>query len=407
MDKTRRSSSSSPASPSAAASPAPARRAASMPVPASPAPAAGSPPLPAPGTASDEPLRPVTTRDIAEAAGVAQSTVSRALNNNPLISDAERRRIQDVAQKLGYRPNPFVSAFTSQVRSYRRSPKGATIAFLDCTPAGQKFFGDAYSEGAAGRAQSLGYRSETFRLRDVGSVERFNKILFARNTHGLLVLPVAEDIDLRALRLENLAAATVDYTLRRPELSRACTNYFEGMRLALRKLLEHGYRRPVFCGRRDDVTRVSPHWLAAYTGWRELLPPEERMPTYIDAEFNKNRFEQWIAMARPDAIITNSEHFFIWAGECGFTPPRVAYTSLSTKQRFPCTYEIDQNPRQVGAAAIDLIIGQIHRNERGLPAQPKTVLVNCAWKAHQAAVPPAPAAIPAAPKPRRSRRTST
>ncbi len=54
---------------------------------------------------------PVTTmRDIATAAGVSQSTVSRVLNNAPTrvpIAPETRERVMEAARKLGYRPNPL------------------------------------------------------------------------------------------------------------------------------------------------------------------------------------------------------------------------------------------------------------------------------------------------------------
>jgi len=54
--------------------------------------------------------RPVTMQDIARAAGVSQSTVSRVLNDTPTsvpIAAETRERVQEVAQRLGYRPNPL------------------------------------------------------------------------------------------------------------------------------------------------------------------------------------------------------------------------------------------------------------------------------------------------------------
>lgn len=47
----------------------------------------------------------VTIKDIARVAGVSHSTVSRALNNHPAISDATRDRIIELAQQMGYVPN--------------------------------------------------------------------------------------------------------------------------------------------------------------------------------------------------------------------------------------------------------------------------------------------------------------
>ncbi|MDP9494824.1 MAG: LacI family transcriptional regulator [Actinomycetota bacterium] len=54
--------------------------------------------------------RPVTMQDIAREAGVSQSTVSRVLNDTPTsvpIAPDTRERVQGVAQRLGYRPNPL------------------------------------------------------------------------------------------------------------------------------------------------------------------------------------------------------------------------------------------------------------------------------------------------------------
>jgi len=47
----------------------------------------------------------LTIRDIAAKAGVSVSTASRALNNNPRISQATRERIQALADAEGYLPN--------------------------------------------------------------------------------------------------------------------------------------------------------------------------------------------------------------------------------------------------------------------------------------------------------------
>lgn len=59
-----------------------------------------------------KPVR-ITMSDVAAAAGVAQSTVSRILNgaNAPIPVSAETRdRVRAIAEELGYRPNPFARA---------------------------------------------------------------------------------------------------------------------------------------------------------------------------------------------------------------------------------------------------------------------------------------------------------
>ncbi len=57
--------------------------------------------------------RPVTMTDVAAAAGVAQSTVSRILNDAPApisVSPQTRERVHAIARELGYRPHPIARA---------------------------------------------------------------------------------------------------------------------------------------------------------------------------------------------------------------------------------------------------------------------------------------------------------
>ena len=64
----------------------------------------------------------VTMKTIAAQAGVTQATVSMCLANSPRIPAATRERIQAVADRLGYRPNPYVSA----LMRIRRQGRGTT-----------------------------------------------------------------------------------------------------------------------------------------------------------------------------------------------------------------------------------------------------------------------------------------
>ncbi len=56
----------------------------------------------------------VSIKDVAKAAGVSHSTVSRALADNPLIAEKTRARIQRLAQKMGYSPNAIARGLVTQ-----------------------------------------------------------------------------------------------------------------------------------------------------------------------------------------------------------------------------------------------------------------------------------------------------
>jgi DNA-binding LacI/PurR family transcriptional regulator len=57
--------------------------------------------------------RRVSIKDVAREAGVSVTTVSHALNAKGRLNPATRRRVQEVAERLGYRPNPAARSLVS------------------------------------------------------------------------------------------------------------------------------------------------------------------------------------------------------------------------------------------------------------------------------------------------------
>ena len=58
--------------------------------------------------------RPLTLRDVSEASGVSEMTVSRVLRNRGDVSDTTRTRVLAAAKELGYVPNKIAGALASQ-----------------------------------------------------------------------------------------------------------------------------------------------------------------------------------------------------------------------------------------------------------------------------------------------------
>ncbi|MFP4016700.1 MAG: LacI family DNA-binding transcriptional regulator, partial [Halanaerobiales bacterium] len=47
----------------------------------------------------------LTLKDIARMAGVAESTVSRAINNKPGVGQRTKKRIMEIVEEYNYQPN--------------------------------------------------------------------------------------------------------------------------------------------------------------------------------------------------------------------------------------------------------------------------------------------------------------
>ena len=70
---------------------------------------------------------PVTIKDIARAAGVSHTTVSRALRGSPAISEQTTARIRHLAEDMGYMPSAVAQSLLSR-RTYTIGVVITTIA---------------------------------------------------------------------------------------------------------------------------------------------------------------------------------------------------------------------------------------------------------------------------------------
>jgi DNA-binding LacI/PurR family transcriptional regulator len=339
----------------------------------------------------------MTMRDVADRLGVNASTVSRALRGDPRVSETTRKRVQETAMEMGYRPNPYVQAFTAHVRGYRRMPEHAPVAVLDpYTPAKMPAYIKLYADGVREQAEANGYKVDHFQLD--GSKHQFQRllrILQTRGIQGLVVLPVEKGKELPGLTDFPMAMATIDYTLKAPSLHRATPSYFQNMDLALRSAHGLGYRRIGFCTYREEVDRISAHWLGAFASWSMLQSPEHQVPVHFsnfsgvyrtgtraaeDWKRYRGQFLQWLEAAKPDVIISNDTFILEWLSSEGVdVPGDVGFIHLGLNDETPGISGIDQNHRAIGEAAMDLILAQIHANQSGVPSHMKTVLVYGTW----------------------------
>jgi DNA-binding LacI/PurR family transcriptional regulator len=92
-------------------------------------------------------IMPVTIKDIAKQAGVSHTTVSRALNRSPLISEKTTQRIHDIATELGYHP----SFAARSLKTNRSQALGVIVSQID-----DPFFSEIL-QGIDDVAQSCGY----------------------------------------------------------------------------------------------------------------------------------------------------------------------------------------------------------------------------------------------------------
>ena len=114
----------------------------------------------------------ISTHDLARLTGVNQSTVSRALRDDPRISKEVRERVQRVAAEQGYRPDPMLAALAQYKRERATAGRNSTLAWLNLYPVQQDLYQyqefRLYKAGATEEAERAGYRLEEFAPRATG-----------------------------------------------------------------------------------------------------------------------------------------------------------------------------------------------------------------------------------------------
>jgi len=287
-----------------------------------------------------------------------------------------------LAATLSYRSNPLVAALMAQRAGRRSGVELGTIAYI--TSGLERFRHPVlrdFQAGARQRAEQTGYRLEAFELTANGMTgARLSAVLQARGIRGVLIAPRAEPRTRLNLDWDKFSSATLGFSLLRPMLHRAASHGFHAALLALRELRRLGYRRIGFCMDTGVSQRVDENWLAGFLVYQSHHP-KDKHSLLIEEGFNAESFHRWYEQERPEVIVTDNHGFEFGAlRPHGLrVPEEVGFVTLAWSEESPHQAGVNQNSRQVAAAAVDMIIGQLQRNETGVPLHPKTTLIEGTW----------------------------
>ncbi len=337
----------------------------------------------------------MTIRELATHAGVSRTTVSRALNNAPDVSQATRDRIQKLAVELGYQSNPMVTALMSSVRQ-RRVKEDRTVLAIVPPPFQEIKWGTGhyahklYRRGVEQRAARLGFQVEDFMVQDCGhSYKRLSQILYQRGIQAVLI----PSIDSRQhpehyeydLDWNKFFVAGIGFSVTKAKnADRAVMSHFGSALLALEEIKKQGYERIGFGARKWINDRSEGRWLAAYMIFQRNNPHLPVLPAFeFEIGENEHRgLERWMKKNRPEAIL-GERYFMQLMGELEIRfPEDVSFALMDLLPGYPDSVNlagVDQRFESVGAATVDLIAGKINRGERGLSREPHVLKVLGKW----------------------------
>ncbi len=219
----------------------------------------------------------VRIEEVAERAGVAVSTVSRALRDLPGVSTGTRQRIKHIAGEVGYVASPSASRLASGVTG--------TVAVV--VPDATKWF---FGQIIAGAGAALRAAGQDVLLYELGDEEGRRRFFGEQRLHGRADAVLILSLRLTEAETRNLRDLSVPVVLlgRRSEFfGSVSVDDRAAARTAVRHLINLGHRRIGMIGINDEaeVTAGSAVPPSRAAGYRQSLlaagiPAEEELQQF-------------------------------------------------------------------------------------------------------------------------------
>jgi LacI family transcriptional regulator len=236
----------------------------------------------------------VTIHEVAAAAGVHRSTVSRVLSGAGGVSPERRERVLAAAKAFNYHPDSLAGA----LKSRRRNTWGFLSSWYTKINSGDHFYASTlvgFLEAANEWGQRVLLQNVVGRFDEVEACLRF--VNDAQLAGVVVMAPRTKENFLRELKRLHVPAVLLAYTPQDPDLSFVDVDNVAGVKRAMEYLLGKGHKRIAYVG---GELELSANARDRYQGYLQALQ-EAYLPVDTDLIRNES-FE-------PRFAVASLEHF--------------------------------------------------------------------------------------------------
>ena len=331
-------------------------------------------------------IQPVSIRDLARRTGFSAMTVSRALRNSEKVHPETKKRITAMADKLGYRQNPLVSANMACIRASKRITYQATIGIIHETPKGGEWMGtQKFIEAAVNESEVLGFKADLFDLAKSKIADGdLSRVLRNRGIQGIIQVPMIRGLINFPLDFSSFTIVVCNTGSLPQVFHRVCPDHYGNMDMLLKRIRKLGYQRIGLMIAKDldeFLNHLSSSRFLAFQQ-TESIP---RIPIFMPEnreDYRPDSFREWFEQNRPEVVITTCEtifrdHFFEDAGLR--IPEDLAVVKANINRTRKYLSGISEESAEVGTTAVHTLAQMLFQNEKGLPKKPISVLVPGKW----------------------------
>jgi LacI family fructose operon transcriptional repressor len=323
----------------------------------------------------------VKIKDVADAAGVSTATVSRVLANKPYVSKKVQKRVLEVVQTLGYRPN--------RVARNLRARQSSIIALIVSDI--QNPFFQMVSRAVEDTAYEQGFSVMLCNNDENPDKEKmYLNLMHDENVAGIIFSPTRQTADnFQQINELNTPMVVIDRRVKSVSVDNIMIDNIESAHEIVSHLIEHGYRRigAVF-GIGSTTGRER------YKGYATALKdhgiePKPELAKYVNARES----DGYATVARilklnppPDAIFTSNGLLAAGALRAILDskraiPDEIAFASFDdtpwSRLVVPAITVIEQPTYEIGQLATELLLKRLKdpdRSSRTITLKGKLVL---------------------------------
>lgn len=236
-----------------------------------------------------------TIYDVASAAGVAASTVSRAFGRPERVGQATRQRVLAAAEELGYVPNPHARAL--------QTGRHKTVAMVISDITNPHFF--ELIRGAEQRAKAAESTLVIVNAEESSTIERDQVHGLTRSVDGfILAASRLPDQDLRSLASKH-RVVLVDREI--DHLPSVTMDTAAGCRQILEHLASLGHEEFTYCAGPPGSWMGAARWAALSGGAEEHGLRARRIGPYTPTVANGGPAADSALRTRPTALVAHND----------------------------------------------------------------------------------------------------
>lgn len=311
-----------------------------------------------------------TIYDVARDAGVSHMTVCRSINESGKVSEKTRLKVEKSIKKLGYRPDPVLSALAAYRSQGYVTDRGSGLAFIDCD---DSQYSQQVFSGVQAESTNWGYSVEKFPFQpQEWRQQKLARMLFHRGVRGLLFGPSNQACHFKGWNWDEFAAVSLGALTHEPRLNCVAMDYFHGSYVAYKHLEQHGCRKIGLIVESRLEQRTDYRWRGGYCAGLDNL---RKALIYPEPALTRNSVKNWLVQNKIDGILTI--HRFVWE----ITQPlNIKAVFLNDFEPVPDVRRLTLDPSLIGKEGVRSLHHLLLKREYGISNEPRMIALRATLK---------------------------